>query len=86
MSTSRRGFLKSVIAAVMLSPVVCRLAEGAVQVAPKPVETIVNPAWENADYEVSFFVHPSLAPGWPMRIQENAPRFNWDGKKFIRVT
>lgn len=82
MSTSRRGFLKSVIAAVMLPPVVCRPAESAVQVAPKPAAVMVNPAWEKAEYEIEMFFHPEakafemgMVPsgtGTPQAIKDDA--------------
>lgn len=65
--TSRRSFLRNLIAAVVLSPVVAKLAEAMPSIAEKalPVEWVVNPAWEDAQYEASFEFHSgALPPGW----------------------
>lgn len=59
-STSRRNFLKSICAAVALSPLLCRLSD-AVETVQEPTKKVcINPAWESAPYEVAYCYHPDV--------------------------
>lgn len=58
----RRSFLKSLIAAACFAPTICRLVEKTAIEAPAPAETLeVNPAWVNAEYEMSFVLSEAMA-------------------------
>lgn len=55
--STRRNFLKSIIAAVALSPVLCRFKGDEM---PSPEGYRINPEYENAQCEMTFFAHPGM--------------------------
>lgn len=81
----RRGFLKSLVAAIVLSPLVCRIAEK-VETVQEPAKTVcLNPAWESAPYEVCYVYHGEFMDRHDPDEIKNPPRYNYVNGEFVRV-
>lgn len=56
----RRSFLRSLVAAVVASPIIARLSEGFAVNKPSFKASEINAAWINASYEETFIWYPSV--------------------------
>jgi hypothetical protein len=82
----RRSFFKSILGAIAGVALAQKIALEPVSAdvigdLPAPHGLKVNPAWEDAEYEEEFFIHPSVlkmpigpAP-WPENLGETSSKF-----------
>lgn len=82
---TRRSFLKSIFAAVALSPLLCRLTTENVEAFQEPSKTVTfNPAYEDAPYEVTYLRHPGVLQ-FSHAVDLEPPRYNFVNGEFVRV-
>lgn len=81
---TRRSFLRSLVAAVILAPAVCRVAS---ELAAKlPERWKINPEWVTAQYEETLIFHKDGLSHSPANITEPNPRrFKMDGGEWVEV-
>ncbi len=92
--TTRRSFLRNLVAALVLAPVVAKFAEvmPAVAESAAPVAMALNPAYEAAEFEQAIIWHPdAMMSEWEKAEAEAGilgvfpPRFTLVGGQYVRV-